>query len=94
VCIAALNFATPVSRSWNCERRSQKNLKFTEPDDVAMATCEFGMSPLTVLNVYGSPLPVQGEGEGSSKTPSVESCKNPHLSPLPFAEGRGEESCR
>lgn len=50
---------------------------------------------LNTLHAYGPPLPAQGEGEGeglSKATRTVRAradCTPPHLSPLPFSEGRG-----
>jgi hypothetical protein len=45
------------------------------------------------LQAFRSPLPPQGEGEGEclSEATRVGIFETPHLSPLPFSEGRGEK---
>jgi hypothetical protein len=45
------------------------------------------------FQAFRSPLPPQGEGEGEGlfEAIRVEIFETPHLSPLPFSEGRGRK---
>ena len=59
----------------------------------SMVSCQLERSGLlNTVRGYGSPLPQQGEGEGEGLSKAARAnSKTPHLSALPFSEGRGDK---
>jgi hypothetical protein len=59
----------------------------------ALASCELECAGWLIgFRARGSPLPQQGEGEGEALSEATcAASEAPHLSPLPFSEGRGEK---
>ena len=80
-----MRFASPFESGRNALGNERRIRELS----VAMRTA------VEAADAHGSPLPQQGEGEGEGEGLSRASRahrRTPHLNPLPFFEGRGENS--
>jgi hypothetical protein len=59
----------------------------------SIVSCQLERSGLlNTVRTYGSPLPQQGEGKGEGLSKAARTgSQTPHLSPLPFSDGRGDK---